>query len=857
MRIQARFIWGVVACCLIQGCGNDKPSSPKHTPLSITDSFSIERDHGTDRPLISIRKSALENSAFLFHVTKIPQLPLAIGSSLKSRIVFFRKRDGKLFLMESPVGHSVSAEFSSSLPLAAFPILAETPDNITFDFNHGMARVFTTGEVYGHDIFGSKYKAPFQSADIELSYLENAEIAANNTLTLRQIARTESSSFEIRYFINPYRPNPNFTSFRIQDFRGMAFLEAFPLESPDRHAIIHAAKIGNQQPFVFAISSNTPVAYREAIRAGVLYWNRVMPDLKLAVIDAPPGVTAPSAGYNVIQWVNWDQAEEAYADPQFDPRSGEVLRAQIYIPSSFVMTNRRSALRRMLRSRNPTSRSRTELSLAGLSPESHCRLSSRGLFRGSLLFLAKEQSSQGFEKALSLISMDTLAEATAHEVGHVLGLRHNLASSLASQGYRQADKKQLFMTYMQTHHLPSNLRPTGSVMDYLPFEESVFTGALIRQGVVFDYDIKAMETLYRGRKFNLGELPPFCTDGQEKTYLDCNTFDAGKSIIEEIQVEAHNKMKELPYLILGDFYDSRAPDHFHMRRPLSQMRINVEIVAQTMTDPRNQLFQRLAKGGRFLQASPRDSLTLADERTRKDQQLTYLSKEIQRLGGLESVFPRIEPTFAQDLAKAFHRLLQDPSFTRGLSLGSAQPEFTEEEKLSLRAAADQTLGLLPNVLAENDIRGFSSLPTEWKNNEMAMGPPLAQFLKARVRSYTVTRINRLLSAPLDIPMYPAKGPAVKKTVRVNLPYFFYSSRVRREASKLLAPPAGQPKGAWASRERAEIRSELLRVLNEGVQTDFNRLKIADIGIPASEERRRADIEQWVSENKDILSALKD
>ena len=38
----------------------------------------------------------------------------------------------------------------------------------------------------------------------------------------------------------------------------------------------------------------------------------------------------------MIQWLNWDQAGYAYADAQMDPRTGQVLHAQIFLPSSFA-----------------------------------------------------------------------------------------------------------------------------------------------------------------------------------------------------------------------------------------------------------------------------------------------------------------------------------------------------------------------------------------------------------------------------------------------------------------------------------------------------------------------------------------
>ena len=88
--------------------------------------------------------------------------------------------------------------------------------------------------------------------------------------------------------------------------------------------------IGALVTIVFAISSNTPKEYRESVREGVLYWNKAFGREQIKVIIAPEGVSAPHPDYNVIQWANWDQAGFAYADAQMDPRTGEILHAQVF-----------------------------------------------------------------------------------------------------------------------------------------------------------------------------------------------------------------------------------------------------------------------------------------------------------------------------------------------------------------------------------------------------------------------------------------------------------------------------------------------------------------------------------------------
>ena len=111
------------------------------------------------------------------------------------------------------------------------------------------------------------------------------------------------------------------------------------------------ARFDLRQPIVFHYSANTPPEYVQAVKDGILYWNRAFGKEVVQAKRRPEGVTAPDAKLNIIQWVPWDNAGFAYADVLLDPLTGESAHGQAYITSVFASLGKaraRALLRSML-----------------------------------------------------------------------------------------------------------------------------------------------------------------------------------------------------------------------------------------------------------------------------------------------------------------------------------------------------------------------------------------------------------------------------------------------------------------------------------------------------------------------------
>ncbi len=204
---------------------NSETSNVKDTDLP-QDKNSIKTDKGlqfkTDQAEISIARSALDKE-FLLQGALIPQDLVAMGRSIKSRVVVFQLKGKSIVMLEAAQGHSLNKDFSQRLVLATFPILKQDNDYVTFDFNVGMAKLVTLRDWYANDFEGSDYSSEKQFAAFQVanSYIESAEINDSNQLVIRQISlmthnentpdlSSVSVPIEIKYYLSPYRPSKNY-----------------------------------------------------------------------------------------------------------------------------------------------------------------------------------------------------------------------------------------------------------------------------------------------------------------------------------------------------------------------------------------------------------------------------------------------------------------------------------------------------------------------------------------------------------------------------------------------------------------------------------------------------------------------
>jgi hypothetical protein len=245
----------------------------------------------------------------------------------RSRIVRFERKGAALRMLED------SAE--SREVLATIPIRGETERNLELDLNAGFDEIDSEEDRTGEDYYGRIDKHDghaFRLVDtqgVSVSYDEQM-------IVFDQEARKENGDrIVVHYYLSRYRPDPDFRPFEMKSLDHFGFYETYPQQRSGRW-VLYAMKFDAHEPIVFALSAAIPQRYRDAVRDGVLYWNRALGTPLLRVIDAPPDVRAPSPDYNVIEWViSGDYASTSYI--QSDPLTGQIRHAHVFMLRETMM----------------------------------------------------------------------------------------------------------------------------------------------------------------------------------------------------------------------------------------------------------------------------------------------------------------------------------------------------------------------------------------------------------------------------------------------------------------------------------------------------------------------------------------
>ena len=182
------------------------------------------------------------------------------------------------------------------------------------------------------------------------------------------------------------------------------------------------------KPITWWMENTTPVEWRETIKKAVLKWNVAFEKAgfkNAMVVKMQPDDATWDAGdinYNVLRWTSSPRPPFGGYGPSFvNPRTGEIMGADVML--EFVHFSGRVMVGKVFDGS-------VEDEEFGFSNESQMRCSAGHLMAESTMFgqaviSAFEDSDYELEKILH----DNMMRLIMHEVGHTLGLNHNMRGS--------------------------------------------------------------------------------------------------------------------------------------------------------------------------------------------------------------------------------------------------------------------------------------------------------------------------------------------------------------------------------------------------------------------------------------------
>ena len=243
------------------------------------------------------------------------------------------------------------------------------------------------------------------------------------------------------------------------------------------------------KPITWWMENSTPIEWRETIKQGVLEWNKAFEKAgfkNAMVVKLQPDDADWDAGdinYNVLRWTSSPNPPFGGYGPSFvNPKTGEIIGADIML--EYVHFTNRVFYDQLF----DLAKADAEFNASDYLKKNKVLCSFGHVMHENTMFgQAVVEASGGSDLEMARMKKEAMLALIMHEVGHTLGLNHNMKASQLFSPEELADKE-----FIEGKCL------TGSVMDYAGIN---LTNNRTKQGQYYDtsvgpYDVWAIQFGY-------------------------------------------------------------------------------------------------------------------------------------------------------------------------------------------------------------------------------------------------------------------------------------------------------------------------------------------------------------------------